>query len=152
MAEAPPGRRRGLADWRLAVEAALWLAAAGVALRVLSFARLAALASGGVEERSEPASDPESPPGRADAARIGRAVAAAAARAPWRPLCFERGLAAHFMLRRRGRRSTLYYGARAGETLDAHVWVRLGDVDVVGGEEAPPYAVLATFPPRTTQS
>jgi hypothetical protein len=141
-----------MGDWLLAAEAALWLAAAGVALRVLTFARLAALASGrGGERRARrrPASPGFTP--QAEAARIGWAVAAAAGRAPWRALCFERGLAAHFMLRRRGRPSTLYYGARAGEALDAHVWVRLGEADVVGGEEAAAFAILATFPPRAAQ-
>jgi hypothetical protein len=170
MAEAPAsgsgGRTRD--EWLLAAEAALSLAGAAVALRVLSFARLAALASGEGAERLvlspawlRPPSLPQEPRTRKEApssapeaaieeeaARIGWAVRAAAARAPWRAMCLERGLAAHFMLRRRGRASILYYGARAAGGLDAHVWVRLGDADVVGGEEAAAYAVLATFPPR----
>jgi hypothetical protein len=52
------------------------------------------------------------------------------------------------MLRRRGVPSVLYYGAAQGERtgLSAHVWVRDGDVDVVGGEIADRFAVLATFP------
>ncbi len=146
------GGRRGLGDRLLAAEAALWLAGAGVALRVLSFARVAALASGQGRESSirflVPRRAVRAPaePTR-EAARIGWAVAAAAARAPWRAKCFERGLAAHLMLRRRGLPSTLCYGARGGEALAAHVWVRLGDADVVGSEEAAAYALLARFPP-----
>jgi len=54
------------------------------------------------------------------------------------------------MLRRRGVPSVLYYGATQDDRtgLSAHVWVRDGDVDVIGGEIASHYAVLATFPPQ----
>ncbi len=59
--------------------------------------------------------------------------------------CFERGLAAHAMLRRRGLQSVLYYGAAGAGGLRAHVWVRCAGVDVVGGDEAPDFAFLARF-------
>jgi hypothetical protein len=80
--------------------------------------------------------------------RIRWAIIAAAGRVPWRALCFQQGLAAQLMLRRRGVPSVLYYGAAQGERtgLSGHVWVRDGDVDVVGGEIADRFAVLATFP------
>jgi len=64
-------------------------------------------------------------------------------------MCFEQGLAAQLMLRRRGIASVLYFGVAPNDQngLAAHVWVRDGDVDVVGGESASEFAVLATFPP-----
>ena len=116
---------------------------AGVALRLTTFARLAATAGRPLARIRQEDAD-------LDAARIGWAVDAVARRAPWTPLCFERGLAAHFMLRRRGRDSTLCYGARNDEVLgpSAHVWVRLDERDVIGGEEAPRFALLARFPER----
>jgi len=79
------------------------------------------------------------------------AIIAAAARLPWRTVCFQRGLAAQLMLRRRGIPSVLYYGAAQDDRrgLYAHVWVRDGDVDVIGGEIASHYAILATFPPQS---
>ncbi len=138
-----PGRAQAR-NWALAAEAALWLTLAGLALRTLPFARIAALA--GIWPRRErgPCIDPD---GRA-AQRIGWAVEAAARRAPWPALCFEQGLAAHLMLRRRGWQPTLCYGARSDGAAgpSAHVWVRLDGRDVVGGEEAHRYALLATFP------
>ena len=75
-------------------------------------------------------------------------------RVPWRALCFEQGLAAQIMLRRRGIASTLYYGAAPdkAEGLSAHVWVRDGAIDVVGCELAPHYGVLAVFPPEPEPS
>jgi hypothetical protein len=43
----------------------------------------------------------------------------------------------------------LYYGAaQENGNLAAHVWVRDGDINVIGGEIASRYAVLATFPPQ----
>ena len=52
-------------------------------------------------------------------------------------MCFQQGLAAQLMLRRRGIPSVLYYGAaQDGSGLHAHVWVRDGDIDVIGGEIA----------------
>ena len=82
-----------------------------------------------------------------EVAAIRRAVQAWARRLPWRTMCFEQGLAAHWMLRRRGYSSTLHYGAATidGE-LKAHVWVRSGDEDVIGCENAGDYALLARFP------
>ena len=130
----------------LAGEAVVWLVLAGLALRALTFARVAALASGPPSSASATRANDDM------ADRIGWAVEAAARRLPWRPLCFERGLAAHMMLRRRGQPSMLHYGARSDGSLgpNAHVWVRLGARDVIGGEEAARFATLATFPAAPT--
>jgi hypothetical protein len=51
------------------------------------------------------------------------------------------------MLRRRGIPSVLYYGAAQDDRsgLYAHVWVRYGDFDVIGGEIAHRFAILAAF-------
>jgi len=82
------------------------------------------------------------------------AVAASARRSPWRALCFEQGLAAQVMLRRRGIASTLYFGARRDDASEvtAHVWVRDQDRDVIGCEDAPRFAVLASWPPTAGTS
>lgn len=78
---------------------------------------------------------------------IRRATLAAARRVPWRALCFEQGLTAAWMLRRRGFAARLHYGAAATDgQLKAHVWVRSGEKDVVGCENSDEYALLAQFP------
>jgi hypothetical protein len=79
-----------------------------------------------------------------------RAIRAWSRRLPWRTMCFEEGMAAHWMLRRRKITSALYYGAATidGE-LKAHVWVRSGELDVIGCENAADYALLARFPAET---
>ena len=142
MGEAANADHRSLADMRLAGEALILLTLAGLALRAMTFAQVASLAG-----RRRTAARPESNDNLAR--RIGWAVRAVANRCPWGPLCLERGLAAHLMLRLRGHDSTLYYGARNDGSLgpSAHVWVRVGAWDVVGCEEAERFATLATFPP-----
>jgi hypothetical protein len=133
-----PGR-----DRLLLLEAALWLAAAGLAIAVLPFRHVGRLAA-------FPVRGPEPPQQKRliDACRIRWALLACSRRVPWRTMCFEQGLAAQFMLRRRGIPSILYYGAASDDQrgLSAHVWVRDGDLDVVGCEIASRYAMLATFP------
>lgn len=128
---------------RLVVEAVLTLAAGSFAIGVLPFRSTAGwLAS----RRGGRATDPAE---LDDLVRRCRwAVNAWADRVPWRAVCFQRGLALHLMLRRRGIGSVLRYGvAQDGEKgLHAHVWVDVGGRTVMGGEEAPRYALLASFP------
>ena len=133
-------------DRLLLAEGILFLAFSSVAIRVLPFRMVGRLAGWPGFHRTERA-----PQARVfEAKRIRWAIEAWARRVPWHALCFQKGLAAQLMLRRRGIESVLYYGAAPAECgLSAHVWVRDGDIDVVGGEIAPAFAVLATFPPQT---
>lgn len=80
-------------------------------------------------------------------ALVRRTTLAAARRVPWQALCFEQGLTAAWMLRRRGFAAQVHYGAATIDgALKAHVWVRSGGKDVVGCENADEYALLARFP------
>ena len=132
-------------DCLLLVEAVLWLAVAGITIAVLPFRRVGLLAARPIRPMKLPCQVRAS-----KVRRIRWAIIAAATRVPWRALCFQQGLAAQFMLRRRGIPSVLYYGAAQDDRngLYAHVWVRDGDLDVVGGEIASRFAILATFPPQ----
>lgn len=125
----------------LLAEALLALMLASAMIALLPFRRVARVAAG--QGRAGRAS--ASP---AEAALIAAAVAAWAARVPWRAMCFECGLAALLMLRRRRRAVTLYYGAAHAEDgrLVAHVWVRSGSIDVSGCDVAADFGVLAAFP------
>jgi hypothetical protein len=146
-----PGMRRKLArlrrlSWhrqRLLAESTLFLAAAAGAIALLPFARLVRL----IGRRSP---DQAPPPDSRQIAGVRWAVETAARYVPFHAKCFERGLAAHWMLRRRGISATLFYGA-ALETraLTAHVWVRAGTMDVVGCENAADYTAVAQFPADT---
>jgi hypothetical protein len=136
----PRPRRRNLSDWLLLAEALAALSLASLAIALLPFRRVAATAS--VRARREPRADPEM------VRRVRGAVQGWGRRVPWKAVCFQRGLALHWMLRRRGIRSVLLYGARReGDKLAAHVWVDVDGETVIGGEEAPTFALLARFPP-----
>lgn len=133
--------RLGAADAALLAEALVTLGLSSVAIRLAPFARVGRIASRPLGRQRRPRDHVS--------ARIAWAVRACARRAPWRAVCFQQGLTAQLMLRRRGMDSTLYFGAANDKTegLAAHVWVKLGEREVIGCDEAPGYAVLATFPP-----
>jgi Transglutaminase-like superfamily len=130
-------------DRWILLEATLSLAVASLVIAVLPFRQVGRLAGRSIG-RPQP-----SPTARLrELKQIRWAIVVSAARVPWRAECFQQGLAAQFMLRRRGVPSMLHYGASLdnGSGLSAHVWVRDGDVDVIGGEIASRYAQLAAFP------
>jgi len=135
--------RTSWADRAMLAEAFVTLAAVSIAIKALPFRSL-------MTRISPP--DAPSPPftaSRRTITRVRWAVTACADRAPWRAVCFQRGVAAHLMLRRRGVATAVHYGVKqnAADGLKAHVWVTAGGHDVVGGREAAGFTRLATFPP-----
>lgn len=129
-------------EWLALVEASVALSAASLAIRSLPFKSLARAASRAGPKRARAAHD------EASVARLVWAVRASAARLPWRNLCFQRGLALHAMLRRRGLPSRLHYGVGRlpDRPLSAHVWVSLDDTVIEGQDGIAGHACLATFP------
>ena len=129
-------------SWPLMIETGLALIVASAAIRLVPFRKLAERLSKPLP-RSRPAPHKE-------IAALTWAIRAWCRRLPWRTLCFEQGLTAHWLLRRRGFSSTLHYGAAKREgILKAHVWIKSGALDVVGCEIAGDYALLARFPDET---
>lgn len=124
------------AHWRdlpLVAEALLAVMLAGLAIKLLSFNQILAFMARSPKQRPLSAAERE-----AIGARIGWAVPASARRLPWRATCFPQGIAAQWMLRRRGIAGTFHYGASIlNASLEAHVWVMDGDRAIVGGREAP---------------
>jgi hypothetical protein len=137
------GRLRRLSATQVALlaEAYALLAFSSATIRVLSFTQIGRLAS-------RPLGRPDTTRDDDLIAMVAWAVRACARRAPFRAVCFQQGLTAQIMLRRRGVDSTLYFGASvdAPTGLSAHVWVKVGKLEVVGCEEAVGYAELARFP------
>lgn len=123
-------RRR---DLPLAAEALVAVALAGLAVKLLSFNRILEFVGQPPKSRKVSAAERE-----AIGARIGWAVPASARRLPWKATCFPQGIAAQWMLRRRGIAGTFHYGASIlNASLEAHVWVMDGERAIVGGREAP---------------
>ena len=139
-------RRLNQISWRdraLLAEAAATVTLASFAIRVLPFRKVVAAA--GLKTRL-PAAGPDRCAAEIDRCRW--AVNACARRLPWKIVCFQKGLALHRLLRKRGIRTRLHYGVAqgGGGPLKAHVWVTHDGVAVIGGEEAEGYTCLATFP------
>lgn len=133
-----PWRDRGLL-----AETVATLAVASLAIRALPFRKVV----GGGRRRSfvEEGAGASSPQ---EIVRTQWAVEACARLLPWRIVCFQKGLAMHWMLQRRRLPTMLHYGvAQDGRRgLAAHVWVTYCGETVIGGEEAPNFTCLATFP------
>ena len=132
-------------DRPLKIEAAVLVAAAALAVRALPY-RLWSRLPGPRRPSSEAAcAAPASPSEAALAARVGRAVTAAARRLPFEAVCLPQAMAAHWMLSRRGVDSRLWFGvldapaapgtapgnAPAPDRL--HAWVEVAGAPVVGG-------------------
>lgn len=125
-------------------EAVSGILAASLAVRIVPFRRVMRWT------RRAPQRRPADP---ATIEEVRRTTLAAARRMPWRALCFEQGLTAAWMLRRRGCAADVHYGAATIEgQLKAHVWVRSGPNDVVGCENSDEYALLARFPDESPVS
>ena len=125
-----------LTDLALFAEASLALTLASLAIRVCPFRWIVHSAGLG-----------GNPPRLTDPAPIRLAVKRASRRLPWRTLCFEEGLAAQWMLRRRGASAVLHYGIRNdADRLSAHVWVTVHGELVIGEEADDPHHRVAAFP------
>lgn len=135
--------RLSLADWR-------YLAIAMTEL-FLARVRHARLPIGGIlqELREGPAAPPAACAKDIDLARLSWALAAAAARAPWRADCLLQAMAADRWLRRHRRRPEFFLGVTADrDDFGAHAWLRCDGVVVTGGN-CGAFAVLIGSPAET---
>jgi hypothetical protein len=125
----------------LICEATLALAIASAAVFFLPFRHSIRIASWALPTGGTAA-------GAAIAADVVWSVNALARRVPWRTVCFQKGLAAQAMLRRRGIDARLVYGIGKTEAdeLRGHVWVVSGDTALIGGDEAAVFQQIALFP------
>ena len=122
-----------------AIEAAAALTLAALAIALLPFRAVVRLMGRRIQGASS---------GSGEAVgRVRLAIRRARRRLPWRIVCFHEGLAAHWMLRRRGHPSVVHYGLRQSHArLSAHVWVTVDGAMVIGEEESDPHVCVAVFP------
>ena len=131
-------RRLERARRRLLVRAGSMVSAASAAVACLPFRHAIRFGSVPVSER-----------GRDRAEECVWAVEAVARHLPWRTMCIEKGLAVQRLLRRSGTDARLHYGARhdpVSGKLEAHVWVTVDGIPVIGGEQAAEFAEVASYP------
>lgn len=125
----------------LFAEAVAMLALAALAIGLLPFRAVARTMQFGSSRWRRPIlGEP------AQAVEMVTAVQRASRHTPWRTVCFQEGLALHWMLRRRGVGSVLHYGLSSVQEFGAHVWVSLDGEILIGGGQAPNFHCVATFP------
>lgn len=116
------------------IEAVLFFSVTPLLCRLFSWRFLLSMSGARIESAPPDLNLALSPLARA----VGGAVAVAARRLPWKPLCLSQALVAACMLRLRGRRSVLCLGVRKeGDSIGAHAWLVLTGQDggVVCGAE-----------------
>lgn len=85
------------------------------------------------------------------AAAVGWAVQAASRYTPWSNTCLVQVLAAQRMLRERGIPGAFYIGAAPGDGtsgtvgLEAHAWLKCGDLFITGEAGRARYTVVSSF-------
>lgn len=101
----------------------------------------------GLRRASAPCGSPEKEAHNAQAARIGWAVQAAAARTPWQSACLAQALAGSVLLRSRGVPFTLNLGvAKDGESgITAHAWLNCGDITPTGSSGVKSHHTISSF-------
>jgi hypothetical protein len=78
---------------------------------------------------------------------VGWAVTRAARYVPFKAVCLPQAMAARVMLKRRGVKSVMHFGAAKGQDkpLDAHAWLDAAGVEVTGYPVAETFAEIACF-------
>jgi len=131
--------------WRLLViEAFAALALARLGLALLPIRRL----MGGAGCRAADGTPYPGPTPDIRAAAIGRAIVAAARRAPWRASCLVQALAGRAMLARRRIPADIHFGVASQDgEVRAHAWLIAAGGMVCGGGEAGGYVPIVSFSP-----
>jgi hypothetical protein len=146
--------RRRITARLLAVEAGAALVAASVVIAVTPRQRLIGWL--GEPRAAQPTPEPHDVAAivaAADSAtlariragrRVGTMVTRVAAILPWHPTCMRQALAVRWMLRRRTTPNVVHLGIADVASMDAHAWVTVHDVTVVG-RRARPFTAVAAF-------
>jgi len=137
--------RRPLRDQWLFVKAYLLLGISRLAIKTVTFERLARYL--GASKTETPTEVPAHH--LFEAQRVGRIIRAASRYTPWKSNCFPQAIAAKYLLHTSGINSTLYLGAtfkkNKSTEMEAHAWLRCGSIYVTGGELHSQFGVVGIF-------
>lgn len=141
---AESGPRRVVSLAVVAVQVYVLLMVSRLVITVVSLRRITRhLGHEGAETDRQPLSPDEERYVR----RVGAMIRRLARFTPTTSNCYPQALTAWWLLARRGIPMTYYYGAKfteAGDGLEAHVWLRSGNLVVTGGL-AGPYRPLTSY-------
>ncbi len=135
--------RRPWRDRALFVQAYILLGLARMAIKTLKFETVVKrLGSSGVETAAEVPIQHKH-----QALRVAWAIRAASRFTPWKSNCFPQAITGKIMLSARGIGSTVYFGAAFKEhkKMEAHAWLRCGEVYVTGGQGGKRFGIVGIF-------
>ncbi len=132
-----------ITDKLLFLEAAFWLAISRLALLILPFRWVAPFLGQhmAISDENDESGD------RKIEISISRAILTMSRHLPWECKCLDQAISGKMMLQRRQIASTLYLGVAKNEggDLNAHAWLRAGDIIILGGGGLERFAVVSTF-------
>jgi len=135
--------KKPITDQTLYLETTFWLGISRLAILILPFRWIApflgqhmASSDGNNENRD-----------RQTVISVSRAIRTMSRHLPWECKCFVQAISGKMMLRTRQIPSTLYLGVAKKEDgdLNAHAWLRAGDIIILGGGGLERFAVVSTF-------
>jgi len=127
-------------DQILYLEAAFWLGVSRLAILTIPFRRIAPFL-GTHMASSDEIKD------RQVVLGVSRAIGTMSRYVPWECKCLAQAISGKMMLQRRQISSTLYLGVgkKADGDLNAHAWLRAGDIIILGSGGLERFSVVATF-------
>jgi len=132
-----------LSDKALYLEATFWLGISRLAILMVPFRWIAPFL--GTHMAS---SDGNYAAAKHEAVRsVSRAILTMSRHLPWECKCLAQAISGKMMLSRRKIPSTLYLGVakKKDGDLNAHAWLRSGDIIILGGGGLERFAVVSTF-------
>ena len=136
-------KKRSRTEYLLFAEAWILLAFARAVLILFPFKKIAPLLGKVMYEV------PQEALGRGTAIQqpVGLAIARACRFSPWRTKCFEQAIAAKLMLKRRGVKTTVFFGVLkdASQKIHAHAWLKSNEMIVTGGPYVSQFTIVSWF-------
>jgi len=134
--------KKPFAEQALYLETAFWLGVSRLAILILPFRWIAPFLGTHMAQ-----SDENAYRDRKTAIFISRAILVMSCHLPWECKCLTQAVSCKMMLQRRRIPSTLYLGVSKKEDgdLNAHAWLRAGDMIILGGGGLESFSVVSTF-------
>jgi hypothetical protein len=135
--------KKPAADKILYLEAMFWLGISRLAILIVPFRWIAPFL--GTHMASSDENDGNGD--RETVIFVSRTIRTMSRHLPWECKCLAQAISGKMMLRRRQIPSTLYLGVAKKEDgdLNAHAWLRAGDIIILGGGGLKRFAVVSTF-------
>jgi len=135
--------KKPLTDQSRYLEATFWLGISRLAILILPFRWVAPFLGQHMASSDENDENGD----RETVIFVSRAIRTMSRHLPWECKCLAQAISGKMMLGRRQVPSTLYLGVSKKEdgNLNAHAWLRAGEIIILGGGGLERFAVVSTF-------